>query len=249
MSGETVIVVPARLGSQRFPAKLLHPVCGKPLIAWTARNLESISPGLEIVFAVAEEELAEVVAAMGFRYVMTEAQLPSGTDRIAAANRELGATRIINVQADEPLLERSHLEQLQQLMESGAEMATLATPFTSVQDFADPNKVKVVRANNGTALYFSRASIPFQRDQPGNPSSQAFWHLGLYAYTAEVLEAFTQWPPAALEQIEKLEQLRLLENGHTINVGITHQRTVGVDTPEDLKVLTAELNRRSSPAT
>lgn len=238
---DAAIIVPARLGSQRFPKKLVQEVCGKPLICWTAENIQRIAPGMPLHFAVAEEELAQLLGDMGLSCIMTDPALPSGTDRLAVANRQVGATWVINVQADEPVLAEEHIKQLLEVLESGKDVATLATPFNSELDFKDPNKVKVVTAIDGGALYFSRAPVPFERDSCGGLPGNAFWHLGLYGYHKDTLEAFTSWPQSPLEKTEKLEQLRILENGGTIGVGITQTRTIGVDVPEDLDRLAAYL--------
>lgn len=219
----------------------MQDVCGKPLICWTAENIQRIAPGMPLYFAVAEKELEELLGGLGLKCIMTDPELPSGTDRLAVANREVGATWVINVQADEPVLAAEHIEQLIQVLESGKDVATLATPFEDESDFKDPNKVKVVTASDGGALYFSRAAIPYDRDQAGALPANAFWHLGLYGYHKDTLEKFTRWPQSPLERIEKLEQLRILENGGTIGVGITETRTIGVDVPEDLDKLAAFL--------
>lgn len=238
---DSAIVVPARLGSQRFPRKLMEPVLGRPLILWTADNLRQIAPEVPLYFAVAEEALAELLEKAGYRTILTDPQLPSGTDRIAMANREIGARRVVNVQADEPVLSAEHVSRLFELLDSGFEVATLATSFETEADFKDPNKVKAVVGGDGNALYFSRAPVPFQRDSGGGLPAQAFWHMGVYAYTAEVLEAFLGWTPSSLEQIEKLEQLRILENGYRIAVGRTETRTIGVDVADDFRRLEAFL--------
>lgn len=246
------VVVPARLGSRRFPGKLLHPVRGEPLILWTARNLARVVPEWPLFFAVGEEELADVLRSEGFEVLLTDPELPSGTDRLAAANKRIGADWVINAQADEPLLQSTHLRQLWQLLQGGAESATLATRFPSLAEFHDPNKVKVVLAASGMdeegnkpvagkALYFSRSPVPHCRDNPHTLPSHAFWHLGLYGYSAELLDVFPQWPAGRLEELEKLEQLRILENGHDIMVGVTDQRTVGVDVTDDLAALEAAM--------
>lgn len=240
---DCAIIIPARLGSQRFPEKLLQPVWGKPLILWTAANVKRIAPDLPLYFAVAEEALKAVLEEAGYACIMTEPALPSGTDRIAAANKAVGATWVINVQADEPVLAETHIRQLTEVLGSGVDVATLATSFTSVEDFRDPNKVKAVIAPDGRALYFSRAPVPHERDQQGGLTANAFWHLGLYGYHKDVLERFTGWNPSPLELTEKLEQLRILENGGSIGVGVTSTRTVGVDVPEDLHRLEALLQK------
>lgn len=243
-SPDIAIIVPARLASVRFPRKLLHPVRGVPLILLTARRIRAVAPQYPLFFAVAEQELADTLAAEGLTAILTDPALPSGTDRLAAANAEVGARHVINVQADEPLVAASHIEALARMITSGTcSMATLGTPIRTDADFRDANRVKVVRGLDGMALYFSRAPIPHPRDAHGHASAEwlaaghALLHLGLYAYTAAFLEAFPRLPQGTLEQIEKLEQLRALEHGHKIAVEITHERTVGVDAPSDVDIL------------
>ncbi len=218
-------------------------VLGKPLILWTAENIRRIAPDMPLHFAVAERELKELLDASGFSSIMTDPALPSGTDRLAMANRQVRAEWVINVQADEPVLAADHIKQLVGVLETGVDAATLATPFAKESDFKDSNKVKVVRSKNGRALYFSRSPIPYSRDSSGGLPTSAYWHLGLYGYHHEVLERFQGWQPTELEQIEKLEQLRILENGGTIGIGITTTRTIGVDVPEDLEQLKAFLGK------
>lgn len=238
------IIVPARLASQRFPRKLLHPVRGKPLILWTAERIHAEVPEIPLYFAVAEEGLAGVLSAAGFQTINTDPDLASGTDRIAAANREVGAKYVINVQADEPLVTGEQIRTLDRLIQSGVAMATLAKPIQTEEDFLNPNHVKVVRDDKGNALYFSRSPIPHARGLAnGYQAGEGLWHLGLYAYTAAFLESFQRWPEGRLERIEKLEQLRALENGASIAVGLTEAFGIGVDTLEDAERLEAYLAR------
>lgn len=234
------IVVPARLASTRFPRKLMHPIQGKEIIFWTAERIQKVAPGFPLYFAVAEEELKELLESRGYKAFLTDPDLPSGTDRLAVVNETLNADAVINVQADEPLVTGEQINALAELIQQkGFSMATLGTPIRTLEDFQDPNKVKLVRGVDGAALYFSRASIPYDRVLGGKPhaawfeENRALLHLGLYAYTREFLRAFRSLPPGFLEQMEKLEQLRALENGHRIAVGISRQPTVGIDTPED----------------
>jgi 3-deoxy-manno-octulosonate cytidylyltransferase (CMP-KDO synthetase) len=237
---DLAILVPCRLESTRFPRKLLHPIRGKPLIIWVAERLASEAPAMPAVFAVDDALLAGPLEAAGFRCVMTDPKHASGTDRLAEANRAIGAKFILNVQADEPLVTRGQLLALERMIRGGAPMATLGTRFRNPADFANTNQVKVVVGNDGRALYFSRSPIPFPREEAGAPDAAWFAdhacykHLGLYAYRADFIEAFTKLPAGRLESIEKLEQLRALENGHAIAVDITDDPSVGVDTPEDV---------------
>ncbi len=241
------VIVPCRLESTRFPRKLLHLVRGKPLVLWVAERLAQVAPEWSVFFAVDDHLLFDCLKQAGFQAIMTGVQHPSGTDRIAEANRQIKADYVINVQADEPLVSRGQIESLATLIQGKAPMATLATPFKRVVDFYNPNQVKVVFDKNGRALYFSRSRMPFSRDlgltidDAWVQSNPCFKHLGLYAYHAELLEKFAKLPLGRLEQIEKLEQLRVIENGYDIMVGVTEDPTIGVDTLEDAKKFEAWL--------
>jgi 3-deoxy-manno-octulosonate cytidylyltransferase (CMP-KDO synthetase) len=171
---------------------------------------------------------------------MTSARHQSGTDRLAEANRTVRADVVINVQADEPLVTGAQIRTLAALVADGAPMATLATPFQRAADFANPNQVKVVLAQGKRrTLFFSRSPIPFARERGGVvddawvATHPCYKHLGLYAYRADLLDRFAALPPGRLEQIEKLEQLRVLENGYEIACDLTPDPTIGVDTPDD----------------
>ncbi len=213
------IIVPARLASVRFPGKLLADAGGKPLILRTAERLRQEVPECEVFFAVDGDELAQPLRDEGFDVLLTDPDLPSGTDRIAQANRILGRKTVINVQADEPMVERSHVLALAGALEKeGAAMSTLAVPFSREQDFLDSNQVKVVLDQEGYALYFSRAPIPYPRDagEEGwcGEGPFAYKHLGMYGYRASFLESYSQCKQGVLERLERLEQLRALEHGY-----------------------------------
>lgn len=239
MSG-FAIIVPCRLESTRFPRKLLHPIRGKPLLLWVAERLAMVAPEFPLHFAVDDPLLATPLIAGGFSTIMTSKAHVSGTDRIAEANRRIGARFVVNVQADEPLVGRGHILTLAKAIQSDAPMATLATRFGNAADFANPNQVKVVLAETSRrALYFSRSCIPYARDRAGTVddawirSNACYRHLGMYAYQTDLLEKFASLPPGRLEQIEKLEQLRVLENGYSIACDLTEDPTIGVDVPDD----------------
>lgn len=235
-----VIIVPCRLESTRFPRKLLHPIKGRPLLLWVAQRITKEAPEFPLWFAVDDPLLRDCLAPAGFKVLMTSPQHQSGTDRLAEANRSVKADAVINVQADEPLVSGGQIRALAALLATGAPMATLATPFKRAVDFANPNQVKVVLAPAAKrALFFSRSPIPFARDRAGQvddawvAANPCFKHLGLYGYRADLLEKFATLPMGKLEQVEKLEQLRVLENGYEIACGVTEDPTIGVDTPED----------------
>ena len=240
MSKMPSIIVPARLAATRFPSKLLHEVRGKPIILWTAERIRTVAPEFPLYFAVDDDVLERCLSEAGFTAIRTRAEHPSGTDRLAEANATIGAPAVINVQGDEPLVTGEQIRALAAGIEREAAIATLAVPFVRPQDFANTNQVKVVRDREGYALYFSRSSMPFARDTRGEvdaawlAQNHCYRHLGLYAYKADFLSAFSSLEPGLLEQIEKLEQLRAMEHGYRIHVGITDQATIGIDTPEDI---------------
>lgn len=251
---KTAIIVPARLASTRFPRKLLHPIRGKPLIIWVAERIATQVPDVPVHFAVDDDELLWALTSRGYRGVLTSPTHTSGTDRLAEANATIGADFVINVQADEPLVTADQIESLGSLITRGCPMATLAVPFERPEDFANPNQVKVVVGRSGEALYFSRSPIPYARDLGGRidaewlRSHQVYRHLGLYAYRADFLQDFSRMLPGRLEEIEKLEQLRVLENGQRIAVGITDQPTVGIDTPEDVALFEQAMDAEKTGA-
>ena len=247
---KTALIVPCRLESTRFPRKLLHPIRGRPLLLWVAQRIAEQAPEFPLWFAVDDPLLRDCLAPGGFSVLMTSPSHQSGTDRLAEANRTVGAEFVINVQADEPLVSGRQIRALAALLATGAPMATLATPFRRAADFANPNQVKVVLApTSRRALFFSRSPIPFARDRAGQvddawvAAHPCYRHLGLYGYAAELLERFAELPPGQLEQIEKLEQLRVLENGYEIACDLTEDPTIGVDTPEDAGKFEDWLNR------
>jgi 3-deoxy-manno-octulosonate cytidylyltransferase (CMP-KDO synthetase) len=237
---KTAIIVPCRLESTRFPRKLLHLVRDRPLLLWVAERIAAEAPEFPLWFAVDHESLREVVESAGFKALMTNPTHQTGTDRLAEANRIVGAEHVVNVQADEPLVTGAQIRMLARLLAGGAPMATLATPFKRAVDFGNANQVKVVLATAARrALFFSRSPLPYARDRNGivddawvqaNPCLK---HLGLYGYHADLLQKYATLPAGRLEQIEKLEQLRVLENGYEIACDITEDPTIGVDTPED----------------
>ncbi len=237
----TAIIVPCRLESKRFQRKLLHVIGGRPLLRWVAERIRSVAPDLELWFAVDDPLLRDCLAPGGFRAVMTRVDHESGTDRIAEANRTVGADLVINVQADEPMVTSGQIQMLCGLMAGPADMATLANRFKTAEDFRNPNQVKVVCDGAGRALYFSRAPVPYLRDRGKGiddawvAANPCYRHLGIYAYRARLLDEFSALPRGRLEAIEHLEQLRVIENGREIAVGITDDPTIGVDTPEDAR--------------
>jgi 3-deoxy-manno-octulosonate cytidylyltransferase (CMP-KDO synthetase) len=220
------VVIPARYGSTRLPGKPLLPLLGRPMIEWVYRRARRSGAG-EIFIATDDQRILEAARGFGAAALMTAATHASGTDRIAeVARREhWGADDIVvNVQGDEPLLPAELITQVAELLErhSGADLATLATPLTSLAQLLDPHVVKVVTDARARALYFSRAPIPWNREGASNGSQTRYAaarrHLGLYAYRVSSLLRLAALPTGALEQLERLEQLRALENGLDIRV-------------------------------
>jgi 3-deoxy-manno-octulosonate cytidylyltransferase (CMP-KDO synthetase) len=250
---KTAIIVPARVASTRFPQKLLHPVRGKPVLLWTADRIRSEAPEFPLWFAVDSEPLRTLLAGAGYQVVMTDPAHPCGTDRIAEANRTIRADRVINVQADEPLVTGAQIRKLAELIAGDCEMATLGTPLKYERDYTNPNHVKLICDRRGRAIYFSRAPIPYFRDTQGvfdaDRAAQipVLIHLGLYAYQASFLERFAKLPPGLLEQAEKLEMLRVLEQGHSIAVGVTHDALIEIDTIEQAAQFEAVVKEHFKP--
>ncbi len=227
-------ILPARWASTRFPGKPLHLIGGKPLIQHVWERCQECGKLDEVVVATDDERIFQAVESFGGRAVMTSPDHPTGTDRIAEAARSLpGATHIVNIQGDEPLIDPALIDELAAAMAADAslDMATAANPLDPRDPaVADPNVVKVVTALDGRALYFSRSPLPYFRNEvSGLP---VYRHKGIYAYSLTFLEKFVTWPPSPLESAESLEQLRALENGASIKVLITQDTSPGVDTPE-----------------
>ena len=239
-------VIPARLHSHRLPRKVLREVAGKPLLAWVYEAALACTQLHEIVIAVDSEEVADLCRRNAWPYRMTSPSLPSGTDRLHAVAQEMPADIYVNIQGDEPLFKPSHMTALlTPFGSSTVDVSTLKIVCTA-DEVNNPNAVKVVSALDGRALYFSRAPIPFDRDQTS--STLPFKHLGLYAYRRAALQRFAALPPGTLEQIERLEQLRLLEHGLSLYVQEVTEPTSGVDTEDDLRRVEALLRQRQSKA-
>ena len=227
------VIIPARYASTRFPGKPLAILAGKPMIRHVCEKAAASKAGITVV-ATDDQRIADAVAAFGGKAVMTSPSHPSGTDRIAEALGKLGGEYdlVINVQGDEPLIPTSVIDELIDVMRADPElpMATVAVPGN--RETMTENNVKVVFGSDGNALYFSRSMIPFLRK--GGVECGVWLHWGIYAYRRSALEKFVSLPPGKLENAEKLEQLRALENGIAIKVVTSNLQSIGVDTPEDL---------------
>jgi 3-deoxy-manno-octulosonate cytidylyltransferase (CMP-KDO synthetase) len=228
-----VAIIPARLGSTRLPRKVLREIAGKPMIAHVYEAARKSPLLRDVIIATDSEEVLEVAHANGWKAEMTSTQHRSGTDRVYEVAQRIKADVYVNIQGDEPLARPEHLEALLGLMGDGKVLvSTIKTPCPA-RDVDNPNAVKVVTDKNGRALYFSRSTIPFDRERSG--MIDYFKHLGFYAYRKAALEHFCSLPESQLEAVERLEQLRFLENGTDIYVAETPFNTVGVDTEDDLQ--------------
>jgi 3-deoxy-manno-octulosonate cytidylyltransferase (CMP-KDO synthetase) len=239
MKNRAVAVIPARFHSTRLPAKILADIAGKPMIRHVYERVSSAQQIQRVLIAADSEEILHVARRWGGEVIMTDMGLPSGTARIASIIDEVDAQIVINVQGDQPLVEPELIDALvETLQKSSAEIATPVCPITEISDLTDPSIVKVVRGNNGSALYFSRAPVPYVRDAPMAEwlTKATFWaHHGIYGFRRHVLESFdVSIPPSPLEQAEKLEQLRFLEAGYSIHTIETSVPQIAVDTAEDL---------------
>ena len=240
-------IIPARYASTRFPGKPLHLIAGKPLLQHVVERCREATSLTEVIVATDDERIAGV--AREFCSVeMTRADHPSGTDRIAEVAARIECDAVVNVQGDEPLIAPEVIDAVASALIE-AEMTTAATLVNNISDYSDPNVVKVVVSAAGRALYFSRRTIPFVRDlAEESPEQQLqafpfFKHLGIYGYRCEVLRRLVEFPPSPLEQVERLEQLRALENGIEIAVCPVEYEAIGVDVPEDVQRVEALLNR------
>jgi 3-deoxy-manno-octulosonate cytidylyltransferase (CMP-KDO synthetase) len=242
------IVIPARYASTRLPGKPLLRQTGKYLVQHVYERAGQARKAQAVVVATDDSRIAAAVTSFGGRVVLTRRDHASGTDRVAEVAQGLDADIIVNLQGDEPLIDPAALDLLVDLLERDpfADMATLATPIHSQEQWQSPHCVKVVCDDAGRALYFSRSPIPFVRD--GRPDFQAepprfLLHLGLYAYRRPFLLQLASLPPAPLEQMEKLEQLRVLAGGRSIQVGRVQSGGQGVDTYEDYQAFVAAYRR------
>ena len=235
-------VIPARLASTRLSRKVLREIAGRPMIEWVWRAAAASGSMYPVIVATDAEEVATVCRTRGIPVAMTSPDCTSGSDRVREVAQTLNADIYVNIQGDEPTLTGEFFPPLLALFDRPeVQVSTLAVRCPE-PEFTNPNAVKVVTAQDGRALYFSRAKIPFDRDATGFAGYRK--HLGIYAYRKAALERFAALPPGKLEQLERLEQLRLLENGINIYVADAPADTIGVDTQEDLARAEAVLKCR-----
>ena len=242
-------VIPARYASTRFPGKPLAMILGRPMIQWTIEGALKSKLINQVIVATDDQRIADAAKAAGAVVVMTDSDLPSGSDRIHAAIQETPCDVVVNIQGDEPLVTGELIDRLAQVFidQPSLDMATLAHPI-SLEELASPNAVKVVLNHADEALYFSRFPMPYSRvsAQESGSTEGCLKHIGMYAYTRSFLARFCQAPQAVIEKAESLEQLRALYLGAKIKVVRVTEGSLGVDTPEDLQRLEKHLQSRET---
>lgn len=242
-----VAVIPARFASTRFPGKPLEKIAGLEMIAWVIRGAKTSKLLSDIWVATDDERIQAVALREKVRVAMTDSNLPSGTDRIWAAIQNVDCEIVVNIQGDEPLVSSAWIDALAEplIEESNLEMATLAHPLT-FEELESRNSVKVVVDQKSNALYFSRYAIPYSRDNARDGELRgALKHIGMYGYRKSFLQSFCAAPQAEIEKAESLEQLRALYLGAKIRVVPVQERSLGVDTPDDIKKVEEFLKTKS----
>ena len=238
--GEAICVIPARLESTRFPRKLLQAIEGKPLLQFVYENAKKAKRIERVIVACDHEAIKECVESFGGEVVLTSPRHTSGTERIAEVANRLSCELVVNLQGDEPLMHSEVVDQVVVALQKDPTcvMSTACISKNDPEEFLNPNVVKMTKDKNGWALYFSRAPIPYDRDGRMN---HYFKHLGIYGYRRDFLIQFSTLAPSVLEQREKLEQLRALENGYRIKTVETVHDSIGVDTEADFKLVKEKL--------
>lgn len=240
---KSIVIIPARYGASRFPGKPLALLKGKPIIQWVYERARRATLIQDVIVATDDEGIVKTIVDAGGKALLTSKNHASGTDRIAEVADSIMCDIIINVQGDEPLISPEMIDQTVTLLsDERASISTLAKRIEEPWELTDPNVVKVVMDREGFALYFSRSTIPYYRDKWKRLTEinlegdiKIYKHIGIYGYRRDILLRLSKIPQSELERIEKLEQLRALENGFKIKVGISSFNTIGIDTPEDLK--------------
>lgn len=239
----SIVIIPARYDSARFPGKLLYPLGGMPVIRHVYENSKRARLADDVIVATDSETIFEKVLSFGGKAAMTDRKHQSGTDRIAEVARLINYDIIVNVQGDEPLIRPEMIDDVITLLEDQkASIGTLIKRIEDPREITDPNVVKVVFDKKGFALYFSRSQIPFHASHSELRTPDYYKHIGVYSYRRDILLALAGMEQTGLERIEKLEQLRALENGMKIKIRETFFETYGVDTPEDIERVEKCLN-------
>ncbi|MHC4545287.1 MAG: 3-deoxy-manno-octulosonate cytidylyltransferase [Planctomycetota bacterium] len=244
-----IACIPARYGSTRLAGKVLAKDTGKFLIQHTYERACAASLPEKVIIAADDEKIAAAAGTFGAECILTSVEHKSGTDRIAEAVKDIDVEIVVNLQADEPEIDPQNIDYLAELLVKNPDyqMATLAADFQNPEQIANPDIVKVITDSNGRAIYFSRAPIPYDRDKSGVGKLQQYLrHIGIYAYRKQFLLKITALPQTKLEKIEKLEQLRAIENGFSILVGKVKHTCDGIDTPDQYAEFVARVRRSNS---
>ena len=240
-----IAMIPARYGATRFPATLMQDLCGKPVIVHTYQRVADTNLFDQVYVVTDDDRIENAIREVGGKVIRSQKEHNSGSDRLAEASKDLEVDIIVNVQGDEPFTDKENLQKVIDIFANDPQkniaVASLMERITHPDDIANPNNVKVVVNKFNEALYFSRSVIPFPRDT--NTKVPYYKHIGIYAYRKDALQQFTQLPPSLLEETEKLEQLRYLENGFKIRLAVTDIPTIGIDTPEDLEKARQRLSK------
>ena len=242
-------IIPARYASSRFPGKLLEPLDGRPILQHVVEKCRLVKRLADVIVATDDQRIADALADI-CRVEMTREDHPSGTDRVAEVVQRCDLGAVVNVQGDEPMIDPGVIDAVAARLDD-SEMSTAAVPIRKPEEWGDPNAVKVVVNASGQALYFSRRTIPYLRDAADAPSREQLAafpflkHLGIYGYRRETLLRLVECPVSPLEEAEKLEQLRALDNGIPIAVAVVDHDSVGIDTPEDLEQVRKQFNTES----
>jgi 3-deoxy-manno-octulosonate cytidylyltransferase (CMP-KDO synthetase) len=237
---QAIAIIPARLASTRMSRKMLREIAGKPLVGWVYEAVRLCPLLSDVIIATDSEEILQTCRERGWKVQMTSPALRSGTERVHEVSTTVVADVYVNVQGDEPIVRPEQIATLLATMnDPQVQVGTVKTPCPA-EEISNPNAVKVVTSSDGRALYFSRATIPFDREGSG---ARYYKHLGLYVYRKPALDFFVSQSESALERSERLEQLRFLENGISIHVGETPYDSIGVDTEEDLQRVAKILSR------
>lgn len=244
---KVIAMIPARYGATRFPAKLMQDLCGKPVIVHTYQRVKDTQLFDEVYVVTDDDRIEKAISEVGGRVIRSKKEHNSGSDRLAEASQDLPVDIIVNVQGDEPFTNKENLEKVIDIfakdVDKTVDVASLMEVITEPEEIANPNNVKVVVNRQNEALYFSRSVIPYQRADVG---VLYYKHIGIYAYRKAALQRFTELPPSILEETEKLEQLRYLENGYKIRLALTNIPTIGIDTPDDLEKARIRLSKKGS---
>ncbi len=237
MKSAVTVIIPARYNSSRLPGKPLLNIAGKPMIQWVYERASEIKNAHNVVVATDDIRIADAVRAFGGKIVMTSANCINGSERVGEAARLITSEIVVNIQGDEPLISPVAVENAIAALQNNSKwkVTTLGYPLTSISEWQNSSIVKVLINADSEAIYFSRAPIPFFRDEAFKPLPNLLRHIGVYVYRNDFLQNFLQWPEGQFESAEKLEQLRILERGYRIGVVISDSLSPGVDTFEDIE--------------